>query len=820
MKAASQALAAGALVAAVSLGVWWNVARDERSHAEAPRGSGTLSAGRADPAGTLAEPGARAARESLEPAPSTPKPVQAPAPALELAPRVAGRCVDERLVPIAGARVELVAEESADSATCARDGAFSLAVRADARGACTLRAQAAGFATRFLELNAPTGGTLGLGDVVLEPGGSVRGRVLDRAGRPFAGATATVTGPDLWGTLEEARVKGPFGENLLVGTSGDDGRFEIAGVGTGPVRVWGSAAGMRHAVSPPLEVRAREATEEVELRLEPIRGDDRIRGIVLTPAGEPVPGAGLDCMERAGGGMTSFPFETDEDGRFELAAKPGRVYDLRAIDPEARWSPVRERGVAPGTELALRFLEARWIEVSVRAVADELSSDVSVDARTPDGDDFLQRAQETSHAEGGARARLLQPTEPFQVRVDARGFRPATRGPFTPEDAPSSLVFELEPEPGVHGRVLADGEPLPGARVALHEVPRGTRIEHQGYLSLVDPRPADETVTDAEGRFVLKLRERGTFVVRAAAAERAAGDSGPLEPTPEVGLHGLELVLGRGGNLEGRVRVAPGRDPAGVIVALNRGDGFPRTVRSDLDGLFGFEGLTPGRWVLARGRMEFNAKGGGTAYSAADAEIELPYNCTIVEGETTYQDLDLTDYEPCRLAGTLRVNGAPAAGWSVSGWPGGAFAMVRDLPSTATAADGSFALVIEEPGRLRLSFSPPDEAGGGGRIDVLTEVQPGANEWQRDLALGRLVGHCLSARAGEELLLFYTSGPGVEPSCWLPIQPDESGRYVLPFVPAGKGTLRRLDQSDGDGRWTTLVETEVLAGGERVVDVP
>jgi RNA polymerase sigma factor (sigma-70 family) len=821
MKAAWNALAAGALLAALSLGAWWSMTRDERARAEAPSGSGMLVAAAA-PADTIVAPSApaAAARESVASVPPPAKAVEEPVTGPGDPPRVAGRCVDERLVPVPGARIEQIGQEPASSASSTRDGTFSLEVLPDWRGICSLRVEAAGFATRFLALNASATGTISLGDVVLGPGGSVRGRVLDPRGAPFVGADVTVTEPDLWGTLEEARVQGPFGENLLATESGDGGRFEIAGVGAGPVRVWAGAAGMRHAVSAPVEVRARETTEEIELQLEPIRGDDRIRGIVLTPAGEPVPGAGLDCMERAGGGMTSFSLHADDEGRFELAAKPGRVYDLDAIDPGERWSAVRERGLAPGSEVELRFQEARWIEVSVRAGEDRALADFTVDARTPDGDDFLGRVKETAGSGSSALARLRTPAEPFQVQVDARGFRLAMEGPFTPEDAPASLVFELAPEPGVHGRVVAGGEPLSGARVALHEAPRGSRIDHQGYLSLVRPRPLDTTITDAQGRFTLRLRKSGTYVVRAEAAGHAAGDSGELELLPETGMHGLELVLGRGGRLEGRVRVAPGRDPAGVIVSLNRGDAFPRTMRSDFDGLFGFEGLTPGRWVLARGRMEFNSEGGGTAYSGADEPIALPFNCTIVEGETTYMDLDLSDCEPCVLTGVLRVNGAPAADWGVSGWPGGAEAIVGDLPTSATAADGSFALTIAEPGRLRLSFSPPAESEGSGRIDVLTEVRPGPNEWQQDFAMGRLAGRCLSTRAGEELLLFYSGAPGVVPSCWLPVRPDESGRFVLPFVPAGRGMIRRLDESDGDGRWTILVETEVVAGQERALDVP
>jgi hypothetical protein len=477
------------------------------------------------------------------------------------------------------------------------------------------------------------------------------------------------------------------------------------------------------------------------------------------------------------------------------------------------------KGVPPGThDLELRFSEARWIEVRVRDEQGEAREDFELFARSPDGSDWLGGTRKELHPGGNGRLRV--PGAPFIVRVDARGFALAQRGPFAPEDAPAELEIELVPEPGVRGRVLAGGEPLAGARVALHMAPEGSHIDHQGYQSLVDPRAEDETRTDEAGCFTLKLRQHQHYVVRAEAPGWAASDWGPFELAPESGRDGLELVLGRGGALEGRVLVASGRDTAGVIVALNRGDAFPRTTRSDAEGRFGFEGLTAGPWHLARGKAEFNPKGGGTAFSAAAAPTVIPFNCTIRDGETTYEDLDLTEFEPCALAGILRVNGAPVRDWSVTGWPGGVQAIVGELPSTATAADGSFTLSIEDPGRLRLSFSPPAEVGGGSRFDVLTDVRPGANEWRGDLAMGRLTGLCLSTRPGEELLLFYNSAEGVEPSCWVPIQPDESGHYILPFVPAGKGSIRRLDRSDGEGTWTTLVETEVDARRESIVDIP
>jgi RNA polymerase sigma factor (sigma-70 family) len=102
MKAASQAIAALTLVAAVGVGVWWSTTRGEsapppvrgaRARRERARGSGRAARGDA-----LAEP---QSRELVEPAPraaSAPEPAMRP---VEEAPRVVGRCVDEDLVPVA-----------------------------------------------------------------------------------------------------------------------------------------------------------------------------------------------------------------------------------------------------------------------------------------------------------------------------------------------------------------------------------------------------------------------------------------------------------------------------------------------------------------------------------------------------------------------------------------------------------------------------------------------------------------------------------------------------------------------------------------------
>ena len=148
-------------------------------------------------------------------------------------------------------------------------------------------------------------------------------------------------------------------------------------------------------------------------------------------------------------------------------------------------------------------------------------------------------------------------------------------------------------------------------------------------------------------------------------------------------------------------------------------------------------------------------------------------------------------------------------------WPGEAEAAVGAPPSTTTGADGRFALTIDESGPARLSFSPPAELGGGGRIDAHLELHPGANEWHDDLVMGRLRGRCLTPPA-KDSALFFRSAADAKTSCWLQLQPDADGSYALPFVPAGKGSIQLLTEN---GR-STLVETEIPARGERVLDIP
>ncbi|MEQ1891251.1 MAG: sigma factor-like helix-turn-helix DNA-binding protein, partial [Planctomycetota bacterium] len=817
MKAATQALGVTLVMAAAGIGVWWAMGRGEERRSVPAEAQAELAQAELEPAKVpepIATAPSTAPSERAELVTSAKQDEPASVSAAPIEARIEGRCVDGALLPLAGVRV-LRADEPSTRTDTGGDGRFSM-VAGPSRydGTCELRFELEGKATRFLAVTLQDATTKELGDVVLEPGGVLRGVVLGPTGRPFPEAEISVTTPELWGSLEEAESRGPTQAYRLSSTSGGDGRFEVRGVPLTPVRAWAVAPEMRHAVSPPLEEADRD--EDVVLTLEPLRRVDRITGIVLTPEGEPVANAGLGVLAWSGGGMSSNNASAGPDGRFEIEAQPGNAYDLEAVDPLDRYASVGIKGLEPGAhDVELRFRPAFMIAVEVRSVDGEAIERFCVATGEPDSEPNLyRRGGPDTHPDG--RAEVRANGNEFVVRVDARGYAPARQGPFAPDAPPEALTFELEPAPGVRGRVLAGETPLAGAKVELFAASPGTYVAAQGFESAQDNRATDATTSDAEGNFVLQLYERDTFVVRAEADGFAPQDSGPVELDPALG-HELELVLGPGGSVEGRVLMPPGRDPEGVIVGLNRGDSRPRTVRADAEGRFRFERLTPGSWQLARAKQEFNPAQRGGAYSARNGWT-LPTNCAVRAGETTRMDLDLSDWLPGELDGRLTVNGAPAEDWLVQAWPKGVRSFSGTLPSTALDADGRFHLALDEPGPRRLSFSPAPELGLEGVIELEAEVQGGPNTWSHDLAFGELYGHCPPIASGDTLVL--CNREGSSPSFFLTIAPDSNDRYRLPYVPAGPAEVRRYSQREGQPSSEVLGELVVRAGAEQRLDVP
>lgn len=840
MKGAVQLVAAGALVVAAGVGIWWGVSQPEAAQppeqalaVAAPPAQG-LDQARAGE--TVIVPAASAERAVIA-APAASEPAAVEAAAIVAPSRVEARIVDADLRPLLGARLVLDREEAgptrvstggADasahattSAESTRDGRVELDVDLPTeRSTMPLRVDAAGFASAFLAPQLARGTTTSLGDVVMHRGGTVLGRVEDVGGRPIGDARVLATAPDPWARdLATAKRRGPGGARCVSTRSRADGTFHLEGVAPGGVRVWAAVEGMRFALTDPLTVRADETLEGIVLVVEPLAREDEIAGRIVDPDGSPARNARLTVRTRFAGGSNASTRPVDAEGRFRFRVLDSVMHELIAHDGSQRFPDARIAAVQPGThDVELRFAPDRFVEVVARHGDEEVEL-YALTTYADDGREKLETTGALAAPEGRSRVRV--PSRPFYVEVAAARFALARQGPFTPEAPPASLEFALEPQAGISGRVVARGAPVSGARVVLQEVADASEfVEVDGYPALVDPRVIDETLSGSDGTFFLRAASAGDHCVRVESPSYAPAEIVPLGVQPGVALADLEIALGAGGVIEGRVKVAAGRTDEGIVVAINHGDGKPRTVRTDAGGAYRFERVMPGRWRVARGKTEVDSSSSNSSWAIGGAErkTEIDFNCEVREGATTTFDLDLRDDEPCVVRGKLSILGEPARGWTLAAWPGDRSSYTGEQPSTALDDRGEFTLTLDEPGPVRFSFAPPHSAGSSGSISIVTELVRGPNTWSDDLAVGRIEGRS-QRLSGEHFTILYQSRSGKR-STWLVVTTDEQGRFTLPVVLAGAGKFVGMEVKAGMwGESTTLADVELERGETKTVEL-
>ena len=112
---------------------------------------------------------------------------------------VRGRAVDEAGAPVVRAGVRIVGQGVIE--TSGADGAFVITALPPDGG--VLVVEHIGFAPSVVE-NLPGGTDSDVGDVILRPGRTLRGKVTDSAGEPLAGVDVTVTDPRSQSTVTSA----------------------------------------------------------------------------------------------------------------------------------------------------------------------------------------------------------------------------------------------------------------------------------------------------------------------------------------------------------------------------------------------------------------------------------------------------------------------------------------------------------------------------------------------------------------------------------------------------------------------------------------
>jgi hypothetical protein len=632
-------------------------------------------------------------------------------------------------------------------------------------------------------------------------------------GSPARGALVIAAQPSAYQNAGAAARCGPDEQERVPNTVCDiEGRFELEGIPAERLFVWAGLQGMRWSHTELLSFEALNSIDGVELHLVALQREDHIAGVVLDPEGQPLPYANLRYRVVLGGSTNIGNFKVDEHGRFDERLRVFAPHDLTASDPNKRLAASVLSQVAPGElELVLQLGVRRSMSVEVVDSTGVAVSNFGAVLIGPDGFSTLERFAEAERPEG--RMEFELPSSGTFLEIRARGFDVVRLGPYDPQSAPAVVRAVLTALPGIQGRVLAGETPVADARLVMHRISwPGLSVNHNGFMSRLDPGIQAQTQSDADGRFFLTARESGDFAILIEAAGFARSEVAVLNYQKSVGVSGVQGALEAGGALEGLVLVAQGRSPEGTIVAINRGDLHPRTQRVGVDGRFYFEGLTPGGWTVRQSNFEVDADG-GTAISSRSERDAFPEDVQVRTGETAHCDLDLSDERLCVLRGQITIDGKPASEWRATFWPDSDGVVNETLPATVLDAEGRFEFSATQPGFRRVRFAPPLQAKGGVNLTLRTQVLRGENHVERALRTAQVEGRA-AIGAGR----MYGDGRcDPELSYFVGILPDEDGRYVLSGLPAG--TLRIMEKPANavDGAGWHEVRNVDLAPGQRLV---
>jgi hypothetical protein len=410
---------------------------------------------------------------------------------------------------------------------------------------------------------------------------------------------------------------------------------------------------------------------------------------------------------------------------------------------------------------------------------------------------------------------LELPPGRYEVSLQAEEHAASLPRPWVliPQDEPvSGLDFWLQRTGSVAGRVIdARGKPVAGAQVTVSEA-RGS-----GLLEA----PSGPARSDGQGRFSLRVPP-GEVALRAEAAAGAAA-SRRFYVQPGLHLTGVELQLGTGGTLEGRL-LRPDGVPASQGEVLLKDEVGLRRLPCDQQGRFSAGGLTLGSKLVQ-----------GAARGYAPSQVS---EVSVQTGPVRSLTLQLGKAKG--VAGrVLSPEGAPIAGVRVTvraGGPQGPMVQLSTQPEVLTDEAGLFQF-LEVPD-LPLTLTA---RGPGTSSTSRSGVAPGSvNVVLKLEATGSIVGLVTDGTGGKPVTDFtvtLTSGPGVGPGGERPALRVASGKgqfaidalvpgsYAVSITapgygPAEKGGLSvvaghaaRADVTlDGGGRISGLVVDSRGAG--------
>ena len=621
----------GAAVLAASLSLWPSPALEP----EAPQGPPTAAAARSGP--TADGPAVAAAPGALAP--------RAPSPPERVEPRHAqglrGRTVDAAGAALADVTVEL--HESAGSEALRlgwtpgqrslrtplastqteHGGGFLLGLpfADDARYEVLVRSK--DHATvRLTDLRLLPSVWHDLGDLVLEPGATLRGRVTIQGsqGLPVPRAVVRITAGGTF--AETAAASG--GRGALTSEVDADGSYEIRHAPTrGVVQVSVSAPGFARVVRRGVEL-APEWDAVVDFEM--ATGVPLV-GVVRGLDGEVVPGAEVEVWPRDAGAQP-LRGRSGPDGQFRVPGlQPTARHRVRIRAPG--FAPAELADVRPGDPIDCRLERRASLRVAVRTPnggvvrsyrlalrryfpavegtgPTQAAGRIGAAREVPEQRVRLDNATDQAHVVG-------VPGGSYLVEVRAEGWAKTFSAPFlvgTGAPAPgSSHLVEVVLTPGatLRGRVVdARGEALAGATVTT-QAP-GTLPDHPMLAALQQGVPSRATLrttkTDERGWFALERLSPAAYQLQVEHPDACRETVRGIDCKAQYSMTLETISMRRGAVVRGQATV-DGEAAGQIKVILTTSEAVPadQSLRvetvTDREGAYAFaRRIPPGEYVL------------------------------------------------------------------------------------------------------------------------------------------------------------------------------------------------------------------------------